>query len=363
MQYQSQRPDVAVDLIRQALKVYEENAAAHVNLGLALQSLDQNEEARASFERATTIDPSNVGAWLGLGNVLTRLARNDPARRNDAIASFERVIALQRDHTFALHQTGVLHLERGDVEDALRSFDAALRIKPDLAEAWNNRGNALVTLGRREEAIASFNRALAVQPDLHFALQNRGILRAYLGDAHGALQDFDAALDQQNMTAQGYCGRGSALLQLQRFTDALSSFQQALSDEPENVEARLGQARSLSSLKRYSEALEVLESAVRIAPRNSEVLTDSLATLRFQIPARFPPRIPSPCACQVLSIPSLLLSVGDSQVRRHLQIRIDDRMKEQYARYCIRSVQSKSAAQAVEGVVCSLDTRQCRRHH
>jgi tetratricopeptide (TPR) repeat protein len=280
--YQSQRPDLAVDLIRQALDVYEENAAAHVNLGLALQSLDQNEEARASFERATTIDPSNVGAWLGLGNVLTRLARNDPARRNDAIASFERVIALQPDHTFALHQLGVLHLERGDVEDALRSFDAALQVKPDLAEAWNNRGNALVTLGRREEAVASFNRALAIQPDLHFALQNRGILRAYLGDAHGALQDFDAALDQQNMTAQGYCGRGSALLQLQRFTDALSSFQQALSDEPENVEARLGQARSLSSLKRYSEALEVLESAVLIAPRNSEVLTDRAFVLLHQ---------------------------------------------------------------------------------
>jgi tetratricopeptide (TPR) repeat protein len=280
--YQSQRHDLAVDLIRQALDVHEENAAAHVNLGLALQSLDQNEEARASFERATTIDRANAGAWLGLGNVLTRLGLNDPARREEAIASFEQVIALQPAHTFALHQLGVLHLEHGNVDNALINFDAALHVRPDLAEAWNNRGNALVTLGRREEAIASFDQALAIQPDLHFALQNRGILRAYLGDAHGALRDFDEASKQRNMTAQGYCGRGSALLQLQRYTDALSSFQQALSDEPENVEVRLGQARSLSSLKRYSEALEVLENALLIAPRNSEALTDRAFVLLHQ---------------------------------------------------------------------------------
>jgi tetratricopeptide (TPR) repeat protein len=280
--YQSQRHDLAVDLIRQALDAYEENAAAHVNLGLALQSLEQNEAARASFERATTIDPANVGAWLALGDVLTRLGLNDPARREEAIASFERIIALQPEHASALHQLGVLHLEHGNLDDALISLDAALHVRPDLAEAWNNRGNALGTLGRREEAIASFDRALAIQPDLHFALQNRGIVRATLGDAHGALRDFDAASERRNLTAQAYCGRGSALLQLQRFSDALASFQQALSDEPENVNALLGQARSLSALKRYSEALEALENALHIAPHKSEALTDRAFVLLHQ---------------------------------------------------------------------------------
>ena len=58
------------------------------------------------------------------------------------------------------------------LEEALASYDKALALKPDFAEAYNNRGNALKELKRLDEALASYDRALAIKPDYAGALQS-----------------------------------------------------------------------------------------------------------------------------------------------------------------------------------------------
>jgi tetratricopeptide (TPR) repeat protein len=50
-------------------------------------------------------------------------------------------------------------VDLGQLEDAIASWDKALAIKPDLHEAWYNRGLALANLGQIEQAIASWDKA------------------------------------------------------------------------------------------------------------------------------------------------------------------------------------------------------------
>jgi tetratricopeptide (TPR) repeat protein len=54
-------------------------------------------------------------------------------------------------------------------EEALASYDKAIALKPDYAEAHNNRGNALGNLKRSEDALASYERALAATVDHSYA--------------------------------------------------------------------------------------------------------------------------------------------------------------------------------------------------
>jgi tetratricopeptide (TPR) repeat protein len=335
--YETCNHDLAVRLIRQALETYEANPAAHANLGLALQALERDEEARACFERSITLDPSNAGAWLGKGDVLNRLGQDeaalrsyeqallsnprnphgwrgmaaifvrlgryadavqsydramilDPrdsasfyqrgnalghlARSDEAIASFERAIELDPDHAQALHQRGALQFALGRTEQALVSFDAALAIEPGMAEAWSNRGNALALLGHRKEAFASFDQALVLKPDLHDALQNRGTLLAYLDETSAALRDFDQALAIRDITPHAHYAKGTVLLRLDRFNEALASFQRTLSADPMHVDALLGQASALCSLKNHSDALASVELALQLAPSNRQALAD-----------------------------------------------------------------------------------------
>ena len=59
-------------------------------------------------------------------------------------------------------------------EEALASYDKAIALKPDYAEAYNNRGTALNDLKRHEEALASYDKAIALKPDYAEAYNNRG---------------------------------------------------------------------------------------------------------------------------------------------------------------------------------------------
>ena len=56
-----------------------------------------------------------------------------------------------------------MDLKRSD--DALASYDRAIALKPDYAEAYNNRGITLTNKGNITTAIESYNRALEIKPD------------------------------------------------------------------------------------------------------------------------------------------------------------------------------------------------------
>src|SRR5208283_2278841 len=78
-------------------------------------------------------------------------------------------------------------------EEALASYDRALALKRDFAEALNNRGGALSALKRHEEALSSYDRALALKPAFAEALQNRGSALTSLGRHEAALKDLERA--------------------------------------------------------------------------------------------------------------------------------------------------------------------------
>ncbi len=79
--------------------------------------------------------------------------------------------------------------------EALASYDRALALKPDFAEALNNRAGTLLLLNRHEQALASCEAALAIKPAFAEALHNRGTALSRLGRHEAAIEAFRRALD------------------------------------------------------------------------------------------------------------------------------------------------------------------------
>jgi len=174
----------AADLIRQALDVDPRNsnkAAALANLGIALHELGRSTEALACFERSLALAPDNPETLYNRGNVLMALQRNDTA-----LASYDRALAIRPDHATAHNNRGNALLALQRPAEALASFDRALASRPDLADAHNNRATAQLALQRPAEALASCDRALSLRPGFPEALNNRG-------DALRALKRYDEA--------------------------------------------------------------------------------------------------------------------------------------------------------------------------
>ena len=146
--------------------------------------------------------------------------------------------------------------------DALASFDKALAIKPDHADAHNNRGNALLRLLRPAEALASFDKALAIEPDDPAALDNRGKTLLDLGWAAEAVASLDKALAMTPDNPEALNCRGIALVDLKRPEEALSSFDKALAIEPDAGHVISGQLNAALQACQWTRVKEIADRLV-----------------------------------------------------------------------------------------------------
>jgi len=158
--------------------------------GAALSALKRHTEALASYDRALAITPTLVEALNNRGGALKDLGRFD-----EALASYDRALAIKPDLAITHYNRGTALSALRRNEEALASYDRALVLKRDFAEALNNRGGALSALKRHEEALPSYDRALAIEPAFAEALQNRGAALTYLGRHEAAIKDLERALN------------------------------------------------------------------------------------------------------------------------------------------------------------------------
>ncbi len=104
------------------------------------------------------------------------------------------VTRAQPKHVPALNLLGVVFGRLGCNAEAIASYDRALAVAPDSIEAWYGRGMTLLAAGRPQEAIASFDRVLAVKPDFAQLHLLRAKLLADLGRRDAALAAVDKLL-------------------------------------------------------------------------------------------------------------------------------------------------------------------------
>lgn len=82
----------------------------------------------------------------------------------EALASFDRSVALQPNYDAAWVFRGVVLIHLEQYSEALLSCDRAIEFCPTNSEAWLFRGVALQRLGQYQEAYASYDRAAGKEP-------------------------------------------------------------------------------------------------------------------------------------------------------------------------------------------------------
>jgi predicted O-linked N-acetylglucosamine transferase (SPINDLY family) len=217
-------------------------------------------QAEALYARIVAQAPSPE-ALVNYGNVLNRLQR--PA---DALAQYDRALALAPALLPALFNRGNALLELGRADDAVASYDKAAALNPSLVGIWNNRGTALRGARRLGEALASFERAIVLDPRHANALTNRAIALHDLKRFDEALTAADAALAAAPGFAEALYVKANALGELGRLEEALGTYEQARAANPNHPHALNGMARmalTLCDWDRTAALQPQLETAIR----------------------------------------------------------------------------------------------------
>ncbi|MGD8726994.1 MAG: tetratricopeptide repeat protein [Gemmatimonadales bacterium] len=175
--YNEGRYEDAIAHLDEAISLYPHAAELHVGLAYVQLAVEEYAWARASFETALGLDPTNEEALAGLGETLLKLGD-----RSSALQCFDRVLDLgfREDHDLmlqigrALFRESMLRHARGYFEIAVECHqDSAevlwLRRAIDLeathAEARIYLGNLLYDRGEYEASLFHFEQT---DPEEHY---------------------------------------------------------------------------------------------------------------------------------------------------------------------------------------------------
>ena len=184
------RVDVSIQLIGEAIRRKGDAAAFHCSLGNVLAESGQTGEAMQSYERALALQPVFPEAQTGVGNV--HRMRGD---LDDAFRHYSAVIAAGVNAANAHNNLSALLFDLGRLDEAIVHGTEALRQNPDLAEAHSNLGNALRESGRLDEALREYQAALRIKPGYVGALSNMAGALKTRGNITEAIENYRAAID------------------------------------------------------------------------------------------------------------------------------------------------------------------------
>ncbi|HEV8474198.1 MAG TPA: tetratricopeptide repeat protein [Methylomirabilota bacterium] len=113
------------------------------------------EDAIEAYRRVVAIDATYAAAWNNLGLLLHRMGRQDEARE-------AYMAALEQDPGCceAAYNLGALSEDAGDTQDAIRCYRQALTLSPDYADAHFNLAGALARAGDPDAAVQHWQRYL-----------------------------------------------------------------------------------------------------------------------------------------------------------------------------------------------------------
>jgi Flp pilus assembly protein TadD/mono/diheme cytochrome c family protein len=176
-------------LMRQRLRKYPGDYAAHANLGATLQSMGRLDEALVNLTAAAAARPDDAAPANNLGAALLAAGRS-----GEALEQFRRAVRLAPAFADARYNLGTTLLARGETRAAIEELRQVLAIRPDDAGALNDLGSAMAMRGEVARAAEMFSRAVRIDAGHAYAHYNLAALLAQQGRLREAVEHYETAL-------------------------------------------------------------------------------------------------------------------------------------------------------------------------
>ena len=153
-----------------ALQVADDNLVAEVNLGVALFSRGQTDEAIFHFQRALRFDPRDPAANFYVGLYEVQRGEDRPGAQHLATALNSLGNTPVPWKEMAYTDLGTAYRQMGEYQKARESFQVALGINPGNLAAEIGMGLVAQHEGNVSEAIRWYSQTMATQPNAVAAL-------------------------------------------------------------------------------------------------------------------------------------------------------------------------------------------------
>ena len=178
----NQEMEKSIHLLNQAVKMEPSNDRLHHALALAYMSLDQNQAAYTSINKAIALNDKKDTYYFEQGALLERLGKYD-----EAIASMKKTLEINPHHSNAHNFIGYIYATQGvELDKALHHLEEALAIQPRNGYFLDSLGWIYYKKGQPEQALTHIKKAMVyAQPD--------PVLYDHLGDVYFSMENVTEA--------------------------------------------------------------------------------------------------------------------------------------------------------------------------
>ena len=233
--------------------------AAWMNYGNQSWRYEKYEEAVAAFERVIAINPDYDRAYYAMG--LAYWYQQDD---NRAVASLLKATQINPKPYFYWRYLGSSYRFLKQYDSAIAAYEKAIEKNPEDFVLYVEYGDVNRENQNYEDAIISYNKAIALNPNHLGAYNNRGIVYYNQGKYDLAISDFNKALEINPQSDDAYSNRGLVYRQQGKLELALSDFNKALEINPNDANVYIGrgivyrqQGKLELAISDYNKALEI----------------------------------------------------------------------------------------------------------
>jgi predicted O-linked N-acetylglucosamine transferase (SPINDLY family) len=225
--FQTGRREAAVVPLERATAGAPKDAQLQINLGAAYASLQRHGEAIASFQRGLAIDARHVDGWRNLAKSLLAAGRLDEAKT--ALDRLEALVPADRE----CRRLQADLLLRGDrAVEAVISLRRLVQEDPKDVRAWVSLARALFRQGDYQGSAEANRAALRLDPQEPTALINFGVDLKILGHREQAIATLRQAIERTPKNAFAWRNLGAVYESAKREEEAVAAYRQALAIDP-----------------------------------------------------------------------------------------------------------------------------------
>lgn len=148
----------------------------------------------AEVESNANAKPNDLSAWNQLGDVGLRAAMFDPSYYAKAMEAYGHALKIDPDNLDALRGVGNVNFDRHNYDQAIAAYEHYLTRKPDDPEVRTDLGTMYLYTGNADQAEVQYRRAIATKPNFFEGYFNLGIAYGQQNNDPEAKAAFEKAL-------------------------------------------------------------------------------------------------------------------------------------------------------------------------
>jgi tetratricopeptide (TPR) repeat protein len=177
----------ALEDLDQAIRHDPTKSVYFGNRGYVNNKLRNTKEALADYEKAITLDPSNL-VYYDLG-----IARYMNGDKNGALDALRKHISYFDQDQMGYYFGGIIASESDLFNEALRYFNKGIALNSEVSEFYMKRGDVYFIMKQYQDAVNDYSKCIELDPANGAAYYVRGNAKGSLLDKAGACSDWKKA--------------------------------------------------------------------------------------------------------------------------------------------------------------------------